>query len=156
MELDIIIKTNKLKFSYPDKEILNGLDFTLKQGEVVSLLGKNGCGKSTFIRLLLKLIKQDSGEILLHNKEISNYSHKEISHSIAYIPQQHNVVFNYSVLEMVVMGRFSQNSLFTSVSSEDEKIAKESLDVIGIAHLQNNLYAHLSGGQKQMVLQYVQ
>lgn len=152
MELKPIIEVKDLHFSYPKYKVLHGLDFELHKGEVVSLLGQNGCGKSTLIRLILGLLKKNQGDILLHQKDIKSYKQNEIASSIAYIPQYHSVPFNYSVLDMVVMGRVFKLGLFASPGKEDIKIAKEALEKIGIADLQNKPFGQLSGGQKQMVL----
>lgn len=151
MELKPIISVKNLHFSYPSKEVLKGVDFELYSGEVVSLLGANGCGKSTLIRLILGLLK-GSGEIKLSDKKLHTYSQKEIASQIAYIPQYHNVPFNYSVLDMVVMGRIFKLGLFASPSKKDFAIAKEALATIGIEALSSRAFGELSGGQKQMVL----
>jgi len=152
MELTPIITVNDLHFSYPKHSVLGGVDFTLRRGEVVSLLGPNGCGKSTLIRLILKLINAKRGEIWLHDKSLHRYSHREIASHIAYIPQYHNVPFNYSVLEMVIMGRVSKLGFFAAPSPRDYTIARESLERVGISDLAPRPFGQLSGGQKQMVL----
>ncbi|MDD5406274.1 MAG: ABC transporter ATP-binding protein [Sulfurovaceae bacterium] len=152
MELNPIIKVKDLHFSYNKNPVLEEIDFTISSGEVVSLLGPNGCGKSTLIRLILKLIRSNIGEIKLNGKSIHNYSHKEIAEHIAYIPQYHNVPFNYTVLEMVMMGRVSKLGFFATPSPHDHEIAYESLSKIGISNLANKPFGQLSGGQKQMVL----
>lgn len=152
MELKPIITVNDLHFSYPKRPVLEGIDFTLRRGEVVSLLGPNGCGKSTLIRLILKLINASRGEIWLNDKTLHRYSHREIAEHIAYIPQYHNVPFNYSVLEMVIMGRVSKLGFFAAPSARDYTIAHEALERVGIADLAKRPFGQLSGGQKQMVL----
>jgi iron complex transport system ATP-binding protein len=152
MELNPIIKVKDLHFSYSKHQVLDGINFSLHRGEIVSLLGPNGCGKSTLIRLILKLMHTNNGEIKLNGKSIHNYSHKEIAGHIAYIPQYHNVPFNYTVLEMVMMGRISKLGFFATPSSRDHDIAYESLSKIGISNLANRPFGQLSGGQKQMVL----
>lgn len=152
MELNPIITVNDLHFSYPKRNVLHGVDFVLNRGEVVSLLGPNGCGKSTLIRLILKLIHPKQGEIWLENKTLQRYSHRQIAKHIAYIPQYHNVPFNYSVLEMVMMGRVSKSGFFAAPSANDRSSAFASLERIGIADLAGRAFGQLSGGQKQMVL----
>lgn len=152
MELNPLITVNDLHFSYPKRSVLEGIDFTLHRGEVVSLLGPNGCGKSTLIRLILKLIHPHRGEMWLENKTLHRYSQREIAKHIAYIPQYHNVPFNYSVLEMVMMGRVSKSGFFATASANDRATAYASLERIGIADLADRAFGQLSGGQKQMVL----
>ena len=151
MELNPIISIKNLHFSYPKRDVLRGVDFELHRGEVVSLLGANGCGKSTLIRLALGLLKGE-GEIKLQDKALKDYSQKEIASHIAYIPQYHNVPFNYSVLDMVVMGRVFKLGLFGSPTKKDFEHAYEALKTIGIESLAHRAFGELSGGQKQMVL----
>lgn len=151
MELTPLIEVKNLHFSYKKNAVLKGLDFSMQKGEVLSLLGPNGCGKSTLIRLILKLLEGE-GEIKLHGKNLKRYSHKEIASHIAYIPQYHNVPFNYSVLEMVLMGRVSKLGIFATPSKCDEQVAKDALLRVGIAHLTGRPFGQLSGGQKQLVL----
>ncbi|MBU0632203.1 ABC transporter ATP-binding protein [bacterium] len=151
MELEPIVSVKGLNFSYPKRDVLKDVDFELHKGEVVSLLGANGCGKSTLIRLILGLIK-GKGEIKIAGRDLHTYSQKEMASHIAYIPQYHNVPFNYSVLDMVVMGRVFKLGLFASPSKNDFDIARTALKTIGIASLANRAFGELSGGQKQMVL----
>jgi len=151
MELKPIIEVKDLHFSYKNHNVLSGINFKLYKGEVISLLGPNGCGKSTLIRLILKLL-EGKGEIKLNNKALQKCSHKEIASHIAYIPQYHNVPFNYSVLEMVLMGRISKLGIFASPSAHDEKKATDALRRVGILNLHNRPFGQLSGGQKQLVL----
>jgi iron complex transport system ATP-binding protein len=151
MELERLIEVEDLHFSYKNTPVLEGVDFSMRRGEVVSLLGPNGCGKSTLIRLILKLL-QGKGGIKLHGKDLKSYSHKEIAEHIAYIPQYHNVPFNYTVLEMVLMGRVAKLGLFGAPSKNDEAKALDSLKRVGIADLSLRPFGQLSGGQKQLVL----
>lgn len=151
MELKPIIEVEDLYFSYKNHNVLHGVDFKLYKGEVISLLGPNGCGKSTLIRLMLKLIHGD-GKITLHSRPLKECSHKDIAQHIAYIPQYHNVPFNYTVLEMVLMGRISKLGIFASPSVLDEQKAKKALKRVRIDDLQDRPFGQLSGGQKQLVL----
>jgi iron complex transport system ATP-binding protein len=151
MELTPMIEIDNLHFSYKKHPVLKGIDFELYRGEVVSLLGPNGCGKSTLIRLILKLL-DSKGSIKIHDRGLEAYSHKEIAEHIAYIPQYHNVPFNYSVVEMVVMGRISKLGFFASPSDKDYEIAEKALERVGIVELKDRPFGQLSGGQKQLVL----
>lgn len=151
MELKPIIEVKDLHFSYKKHQVLAGVDLELYKGEVVSLLGPNGCGKSTLIKLILKLLHGE-GEIKIASKEIGKYSHKDIASHVAYIPQYNNTPFNYTVLEMVVMGRVSKLDFFALPSANDYEVANKALEKINIEHLRYKAFGQLSGGQKQMVL----
>lgn len=151
MELTPMIQVQDLHFEYKKHKVLKGIDFDLHKGEVISLLGPNGCGKSTLIRLVLKLLDAED-KIKIQGRSLQEYSHKEIASHIAYIPQYHNVPFNYSVLEMVVMGRISKLGFFASPSKKDYEIASLALERVGISELKERPFGQLSGGQKQLVL----
>ncbi|MEJ2500366.1 MAG: ABC transporter ATP-binding protein, partial [Campylobacterales bacterium] len=146
-----IIEVKNLSFSYPSHQVLKQMNFALYPGEVVSLLGPNGCGKSTLIRLMLGLLR-GSGDIRLAGRPLPDYSHKTIAQHIAYIPQYHNVPFNYTVREMVVMGRVAKLGFFSQPGKKDYAVADEALRTVGIEHLAKRPFGQLSGGQKQMVL----
>lgn len=151
MELKPIIEVKDLHFSYKKHQVLAGVDLELYRGEVVSLLGPNGCGKSTLIKLILKLL-HGSGDIFINGKAIAEHSHKDIASYIAYIPQYNNTPFNYSVMEMVLMGRVSKLGFFALPCANDYEVANKALQKIGIWHLRDKAFGQLSGGQKQMVL----
>jgi iron complex transport system ATP-binding protein len=151
MELTPIFDVKDLSFSYAGHSVLREMNFRLHEGEVVSLLGPNGCGKSTLIRLMLGLLRGRGG-ILLDGTPLARYSHKQIARRVAYIPQYHSVPFNYSVLEMVLMGRTAKLGFFAQPGRRDRDIAMEALQTVGIAALAERPFGMLSGGQKQMVL----
>ncbi|EQB39949.1 hypothetical protein M947_05030 [Sulfurimonas hongkongensis] len=151
MELKPIIEVNDLHFSYKNHKVLSGINFELNRGEVVSLLGINGCGKSTLIKLILKLIHTDA-DIKIDAEDLKSYSHKDLAHKIAYIPQYNNTPFNYQVLDMVLMARVTKLGFFAQPSKKDYEVAMAALEKIGMEHLKNRAFGQLSGGQKQMVL----
>lgn len=151
MELKRVLEAKNIHFSYKKNQVLKGVDFKLYEGEVVSLLGPNGCGKSTLIKILLKLLNVES-DIMLYGKKLRDYSHKELSALIAYVPQYNNTPFNYEVLDMVVMARVARLGFFANPSKIDYELSLDILEKIGIAHLSKRAFGELSGGQKQMVL----
>jgi len=151
MELTPILQVKNLSFSYPQHPVLRQMNFALYPGEVVSLLGPNGCGKSTLIRLMLGLLR-GSGDIFLDGRNLAHYSQKAIAGHIAYIPQYHNVPFNYTVREMVLMGRVAKLGFFAQPGRRDHDVADAALRTVGIETLGDRPFGQLSGGQKQMVM----
>lgn len=143
---------NNLHFSYNNTPILQGVDLHINEGSIVSLLGANGTGKSTLMKLFLGLLTPQSGEILLKGKPLSAYSIKERALHVSYVPQSTQVAFAFCALDIVVMGRIAFESWFQKPSKEDIALARSAMERLGIVHLEKRTFQTLSGGEKQLVL----
>lgn len=141
-----------LHFGYGNGEVLRGASFTAASGELTSILGPNGVGKSTLFRCLLGLMKGYTGSITVDGEDTRRLSAHQLARKIAYIPQSHYPSFNYSVLNMVLMGTTSQVSLLSSPGEAQRRAAEEALERVGVAHLRDKGYTHISGGERQLVL----
>lgn len=139
-----------LEYSYGDHRVLDGIDFEAESGEIVCVLGRNGAGKSTLFRCLLHLLTNYQGNISIDGKNIKEVPRKELSRMIAYIPQSSTPVFDYSVFDVVSMGRTSQGG--SAGKSSDDDIVFQTLDDLGIGHIATKGFAHISGGERQMAL----
>jgi len=147
-----MLELKNLSFAYPRHPVLQSLELRLSGGELLCLLGPNGVGKSTLFKCILGILRGYSGEILLGGKEIRQLKGTELVRSVAYIPQAHQPVFDYSVLEVVLMGAAGGRGLFANPRAEDETCARDQLAALGIADLADRSYARLSGGERQLVL----
>ncbi len=146
------IKIENLCFSYGAQNILDNITFSTQYGQFLSILGPNGVGKSTLFKCILGLLKPQSGKITVDGKDVHPMSAARLAKHIAYIPQSHNPAFNYSVLDMVLMGTASQLSNYSSPGKNQEKTALQALGKLGITYLKNRNYNNLSGGERQLVL----
>lgn len=133
-------------------DILKGVDFTVQAGGMTTVLGPNGSGKTTLFRCIIGLWRQQRGEILFGNKDISRISYAERAKIFAVVPQEHEPPFPYSVLDVVLMGRVSHVSMFSSPSKYDYLKAEEAIEIVGINHLKDRPYTKISGGERQLVL----
>ena len=113
-----------LEFSYHCFPVLKGISFSFNKGELVCVLGKNGAGKSTLFRCLLGLLKGYQGEILIDGTERRHFSERDLAGRIAYIPQNHNTAFSFSVLDMVLMGTTASLPRFANPGKKEKDRAK--------------------------------
>lgn len=141
-----------LCFSYGKTPVLRDVSFTLDAGQLVALLGANGAGKTTLFRCILGLNEGYAGSIDINGSEVRSLSPRQISHRIAYIPQVHYPAFQYSVLEMVLMGTTHRLSLTGTPGKEETADVLAALRTLGIEHLARRDYGKLSGGEQQLVL----
>lgn len=146
------IEVKNLSFSYGDRPVLHDISFKVEKGEFLSILGPNGVGKSTLFRCVLGLLSGYTGQVLVDGIDSRSFSVREAAMHIAYIPQSSHPVFNYSVFDIVLMGRTCGLSTFRSPKKKDTEICRWALDKIGIAHLADRCFHRLSSGEQQLVL----
>ena len=145
-----MIKLVNLNVKYAKKEVLKQICFEF-EGGILNILGENGSDKSSLLKAILGLIKF-SGDVLINRANLRSFSSRQLASLISYIPQSNFTPFNYSVLDMVLMGRLAYKGLFDNYSKNDRLIAMQSLESLGILNLVNDEFLNLSGGQKQLVL----
>ncbi|AKB83612.1 Iron(III) ABC transporter, ATP-binding protein [Methanosarcina barkeri 3] len=150
--MELMLEVKSLAFSYGNRPVFENVSFSLKKGEIMCILGPNGAGKSTLIKCIAGILKPDNGSIYIQGEDTVSLGVRGIARNIGYVPQQNEVVFPFTVLDFVVMGRAPHLSMFASPGTEDIKLAKESLAMVGISGLAERPVAKLSGGQSQMVL----
>ena len=146
------IRTKDLCFSYGATQVLKNMDFRAHESSLVAVIGPNGAGKSTLFRCILGFLKGYSGTILIDNQDIKEMSRTEIARKIAYIPQTTVPVFNYDVIDIVLMGTTGSLKLLESPGAEQIEAAEKALEDLGIGYLRNRGFGRISGGERQLVL----
>ncbi|MBN2794117.1 MAG: ABC transporter ATP-binding protein [Clostridia bacterium] len=147
-----MIDVKNLSFSYGKRKVLQDINFHIEQGQKVAILGPNGVGKSTLFKCLLGLEHQYGGEITIEGENLKKLSCKALAKKIAYIPQSHPLTFDYSVMDMVVMGTAHQFPWFASPNKEAYEAGILALEQLKMVSFKNRIFNQLSGGEKQMVL----
>ncbi|MBR2942814.1 MAG: ABC transporter ATP-binding protein [Clostridia bacterium] len=146
------MEVKTLCFAYGEHKVLHEISFEAAYGEFISVLGPNGVGKSTLFRCMLGLLKPSSGAAYVDGMQVADMSARQLAEKIAYIPQSHSPVFNFSVYDMVLMGTTAQTGSFASPGKRQRSLANKALDRLGIFDLADRGYASLSGGERQLVL----
>ncbi len=139
-------------FGYKDIPILNDINFSVCEGEVMSILGPNGVGKTTLLKCMMGLLKWKEGESLLDGENIRNIKPKEFWQKIAYVPQAKGSAFGFSAIDMVTLGRSPHLGMCSQPKMEDREAARQAMEDMGILHLKDKLCTEMSGGELQMVL----
>lgn len=147
-----IFDVKNLNFRVGDQEILKDISFQIFNGEYVAIIGPNGGGKTTLVRMLLGLSKPTSAEIRIYGKKLSRF--KEWS-KIGYVPQRASHVdanFPATVEDIVEMGRVSKRALFSPLSKKDKAIVHDAMLTMDVVDLKDKMIGTLSGGQRQRVM----
>jgi iron complex transport system ATP-binding protein len=148
------LEISHLSFAYSRRTrlVLDDVSFSVKKGDLLAVLGPNGVGKSTMFRCILGFLRNYKGSIRLNGQGIRTLDHKEIAKHIAYIPQSTYPVFNYTVLDVILMGTTNQLNLLSVPGQKQIDEAYAAMDNLGITHLRNAGYGEISGGERQLAL----
>ncbi len=149
---DNTIVLDSLAIGYKERCVLPKIDATIYSGELTSLLGANGVGKSTLLRTMTANQPKLGGAIYYHGEELSSYTQKRLSKMISIVLTERVTIKNISVFELVSFGRSPYTGFWGSVSEQDRAIIKESLRLVGIEHLADRMVQTLSDGERQKAM----
>jgi iron complex transport system ATP-binding protein len=132
--------------------VVDGVSLDVARGDLVGILGPNGSGKTTLLRLLSGTRTPTSGRVLLDGQPMARLGRRDIARRLAVVPQETVLAFEYTALEMVLMGRHAHLGLFEVEGPHDYAVAREALAATGTDHLERRTFHTLSGGEKQRVV----
>jgi iron complex transport system ATP-binding protein len=147
-----ILTLEKIGFAYGPLRVLRDVDLEIKPGEMIGILGPNGSGKSTLLKILDGILPVQEGSIRLYDQPLQRLKRSQIARQIAMVAQENHFRFSFSVLEVVLMGRFPHLKRLQFESQHDLAIARESLRATQAWELAYRPLHTLSGGEKQQVL----
>lgn len=142
-----MISVNQLNFNYGSKKILNNIDFQADEGQVISLIGPNGSGKSTLLKCISSIFKVNKNIVFIQNKYLEDYSPKELSKLVTFLPQFQENFNNLSVYELIAMGR-STTWIYTK---KDKQKIDWVIDYMKLDSIKYQGINFLSGGERQKV-----
>ncbi|NFE18934.1 ABC transporter ATP-binding protein [Clostridium botulinum] len=145
------IETKNLDIAYEDTLIVKELNMQIPKGKITSIIGANGCGKSTILKAVGRILKPKKGVVHLSGQDISKLSTKEIAKKMAILPQNPTAPTGLTVSELVAYGRFPHQKGFGNLTEEDKRIVKWALAATKLSEFERREVDTLSGGQRQRV-----
>ena len=149
MENKNLLEIKSIFFKIKDKVILDDISLHIKSGDMVSIIGPNGSGKTTMLKAISNEISITDGEINFINKNISDWDLNDFANKKAVLSQSNNLVFPFSVIDIVKMGRFPLKNKGNQI--EENNLCKKILNIFDLDDYVNQNYITLSGGEKQRV-----
>ena len=146
------IQTDTIQVSFGSKTILHDISLAIQDKEFVGIIGPNGSGKSTFLKCLYRVLQPSDGKIFFDGTELSSLSHRDTALKMAVVAQHSTVNFDFSVLEMVLMGRSPYKGLLDRDQLDDYEIARHALAQVGLSDFESRNFNTLSGGEQQRVI----
>ena len=143
------ITTKNLNISYGDLDIVKDLNLSIPKGKITTIIGSNGCGKSTILKTIARIIQPKSGDIYINNTNIKDQSPKDIAKIMASLPQSPQAPGGLTVEELISYGRFPHQKGFGKMKKEDKDIVRWALKSTGIEEFRDRPMEDLSGGQRQ-------
>lgn len=142
---------DEVSFSFGEGKVLDRATFSLAQGSCTALIGPNGGGKTTLLRIAAGLLTPASGRVLLGNHPMASLRRREIAHEVALVPQQLEVPFSFTVEQIVEQGRTPYLSLFGGLKIRDRHAVERAMELTDVTSLRHRVYNELSGGERQRV-----
>ncbi len=146
------ITISGVSFSYGERLVLDNVSATAEEGQLLSVVGPNGVGKTTLFYCILGLLGGFTGQIKINGSDIRDLGISEMAKLVAYIPQSHYPSFNFSVFDMVLMGTSRQVSSAYVPGKKQAALVEAALERLGISHLRDRGYIQISSGERQLVL----
>ncbi len=147
-----MLRVEQITIKYHTCEVVKNITFDLQDGEIVALLGANGAGKTTLLRSLNATLPVSNGRILLDDKDLREFSRREIAQKIAVVAQENETKFPVTTLEFILGGRFAHGKAFGFETGKDLEFASNALEMCDLQGFQNRLMNKLSGGERQRIV----
>ena len=145
------ITARQLEISYGETLVVSDLDIHIRKGEITTIIGRNGSGKSTVLKALTRLLKYRSGVVEILERDLKDYDTKELARLIGVLPQKHTAPPDFTVRDLVGYGRMPHQKWYERNSREDDAIVDWALEVTGTSHLAKKSIRACSGGEQQRV-----
>lgn len=139
-------------FRYAESWVLQNCSLEVSEGEILGVIGPNGSGKTSLLKLMAGLLQPQEGLISLHGQDVSALSPQEMARRVALVPQESLMLFPFTVGELVLMGRFVHQKGWGWESADDLRIAGQAMQVMEVEHLADRTFQALSGGERHRTM----
>jgi len=146
------IETKKVELSLGNAKILKGIDLHVGKKEFVGVIGPNGSGKSTLLKCIYRVLQPSKGAVLVDGKPLKSYAVRDSAKKMAVVAQHNYYSFEFSVSEVVLMGRTPHKRAMERDNAEDYQIVREALKTVGMSEFENRSFSTLSGGEQQRII----
>lgn len=150
--IDYPIVVRNLDWSYGQEKILDNINIKFEEGKFYSIIGPNGSGKTTLIKNISKLLEIKKESVFVNKCDLTKLSSKEFAKKISCVPQNTNIDFEFSVIDIVLMGRAPYLRRFQSESKDDLEIVKRAMEITNTWYLKDKRINEISGGERQRVI----
>lgn len=147
-----ILKIRNLNVNFGKTKILKNISLDVKKGEFIAILGPNGSGKTTLLKSISRLTTTDRNVIYINCRDIFDMSSKELAQNISVVPQNTDVIYEFTCYDVVKMGRYPYLKKFKQESLEDIRIVENSMTATSSLNLKDRLFTEISGGERQRVI----
>lgn len=146
------VEVRGLRYGVPSLEILRDISLQVEKGKFVGLIGPNGSGKTTLLKHIYRALPPEKRCVFINGREIESFSYREAAQQVTVMRQENSSDFDYTILEMVLMGRAPYRKFYERDTQDDRRIAYSALRFMGMEALASRSFSTLSGGEKQRVL----
>ncbi len=146
-----MIHVKELDYKAGDTQILDKISLYVEKNEFVGLIGPNGSGKSTLLKNIYRHFMPEKQTVYLNGKDIVQMGTKEVAKQMSVVAQENQPDFDFSVLEMVMMGRYAHKKIFEKDNAGDLAVCRDALKVVGMEGMEKRSFLSLSGGEKQRI-----
>jgi ABC-type cobalamin/Fe3+-siderophores transport systems, ATPase components len=147
-----IINLNNVEFGYGKLKVLRNIDLSVEEGQFLSIIGPNGAGKSTLLKVINNIYENYEGSIFIYGKNAKDYKRKELARIISFVPQDTFLDFEFSIEELVFMGRYPFQKRFQNDAKYDYDISYRAMALTNTLEIKDRLITQISGGERQRAL----
>ncbi len=147
-----MIDVKALCFAFDERVIFDQVSFGFEKAGLFGIIGPNGAGKSTLLKLILGFLKPDDGDICINGQSVSHMKRRDLAKEIAYVPQHITLDYDFTVMDILEMGRHPYHGQFDTMTRKERDLIDEAIEATGLSHLTGHSVTTLSGGEMQRLL----